>query len=359
MTYSPYTRGSFPVGVKSAEITYQDGKRTIPIEIWYPASDDNKGKDTSSDTQDKYAMAPGFPEQPQSAVRDANAREGTFPLIIFSHGFAGHRRQTTHLDCHLASHGYVVIAPDHVGNTLMDIMGLAMQMQKKGMGNMLELFQSFRDDRPQDASECINEALAGNFSLNINPEQIGICGHSFGGWTSLATSINDDRIKAIVPLAPAGGKSEQSIANGIDFSLGKIEFKNEAPCFYLVADKDTLLPLESMHDLYQNTPQPKRMLVLENSDHFHFCDNVEFIHNAMTKMGSSLFGGDNETGVLSKMEAAENLCSGEKAYAFIQACTLAHFDAHVLNNSEALAFLDNELLPSLKEKQISVSEYTG
>lgn len=359
MAYSPYLRGSFPAGVKTSNITYQNGQRTIPVEIWYPASDNNKGKDTNPETQDKYAMAPGFPESPQSAVRDADARDGTFPLIIFSHGFAGHRRQTTHLGCHLASHGYVVIAPDHVGNTLMDIMALAMQMQQKGLGGMLEHFQSFRDNRPLDASECINEALAGKFGLHINPEQIGICGHSFGGWTSLATSMKDARIKAIVPLAPAGGKSSHSIANGFDFSLGKINFENETPCFYLVADKDTLLPLDSMHDLYQNTPQPKRMLVLQDSDHFHFCDNVEFIHDAMIKMGSALFGGDNQTGVLSKMEPSEKLCSGAKAYEFIQGCTLAHFDAHVLIKAEAKNFLDKELLSSLKEKQIAVSEYTG
>ena len=29
--------------------------------------------------------------------------------MAFSHGFGGHRRQTTHFCIHLASHGYVVV----------------------------------------------------------------------------------------------------------------------------------------------------------------------------------------------------------------------------------------------------------
>lgn len=357
-TYDPYQRGPHAVGVKSTDIKHKNQERTIPVEIWYPASDSFIGQDLSKETQDNYTMAPGFPDSPQSAVRDAKAKTETFPLIVFSHGFAGHRRQTTHLCCHLASHGYVVIAPDHVGNTLMDIMSLAGKMQEKGFSNIKDLIKAFKDNRPKDSILCIDEMLVGSFDLTIDPESIGICGHSFGGWTSLASAIKDSRIKAIVPLAPAGGKSGQAISNGVDFSMGKIHFQHEVPCLYLVADKDTLLPLDSMQDLYQQTPQPKRMLILENSDHFHFCDNVEFIHDAMVKMGSALFGGNNDTGVLSKMEPSEKLCSGADAYAFIQACTLAHMDSYVRNNKEAQEFSEHKLLASLTEKNIHVTEYS-
>lgn len=358
--YSSFERGPYAVGVKSSDLTFQNGTRTIPVECWYPAQDSYLGKDLDPNTQDKYNMAPAFPASPQTAVRDAEAQNKIFPLIIFSHGFAGHRRQTTHLCCHLASHGYVVVAPDHVGNTLIDIMGLALKMQKDGFKNMGDTFASFKNNRPLDAIECINQTLAGKFGVKADENRIGICGHSFGGWTSLATALKDERIKAIVPLAPAGGQSKNSIVNGIeasiDFSLGEIKFSKPVPCLYLVADQDTLLPLDSMYDLYQKTPTPKRMLILKDSDHFHFCDNVEFIHDAMINMGSGLFGEDNNTGVLSKMKKSAELCSGENAYAFIQAATLAHMDAHVGNNSSALKFLEHSLLQALQEKNISVSE---
>jgi dienelactone hydrolase len=355
--YSPFERGPHPVGVKSVEINYQNAARKIPVECWFPAIDTYDGKDLDAKHQDKYAMAPGFPENPQSAVRDAEAKNSVFPLIIFSHGFAGHRRQTTHLCCHLASHGYIVVSPDHVGNTLMDIMGLVGQMQKKGFASMAELFKSFKDNRPKDASQCINETLAGNFGLKADPDKIGICGHSFGGWTSLATTIEDARISALVPLAPAGGQSKNSIANGFDFSLGKMQFTKEVPCLYLVADQDSLLPLDSMQDLFHKTPEPKRMIVLQDSDHFHFCDNVEFIHDMMTKMGSGLFGGNNENGALSKMKKSTELCPGKDAYAFLQASTLAHMDAYIRNQTEAKTFLEKELLSELKNRNIRVQEF--
>lgn len=353
--YSPFERGPFTVGVKSADFTCDSRDRTIPVECWYPADESEKGKDLDPNTQDKYAVAPGFPENPQTAFRDANPQTKTLPLIIFSHGFAGHRRQTTHFCCHLASHGYMVLAPDHVGNTLMDIMGLAGQMQKGGLASMGDHFQSFKDNRPADASMCIDLALDGRFGLSADPERIGISGHSFGGWTTLATCMQDSRISAALPLAPAGGVTQGSIANGLDFSLPDIDYGRSVPTLYLVADKDTLLPLEGMHDLYNKTPEPKKMFILENSDHFHFCDNVEFIHDAMTKMGGTLFGTDNKTGALSKMHTSAELCSGESAYKLIQGLGLAHMDAFVNKQAHAQAFLDQDIEKLLAEKDVIVS----
>jgi dienelactone hydrolase len=353
--YSPYERGSHPVGVKSFDITYPNNERTIPVECWYPATTDFAGQDLNTETQDKYAMAKGFPELPQQAVRNAVALDAEIPLIIFSHGFAGHRRQTTHFCCHLASHGYLVASPDHVGNTLLDIMGLAGELKSategKGLGSLTEQFDEFKSYRPADASLCIDKALEGEFGVKVNAQQIGITGHSFGGWTSIETCMQDNRIRAALPLAPAGGDSKNSIAEKV-LTFETIKFEKKVPTLYLVADKDTLLPLDGMHDLYSKAPQPKKMLVLENSDHFHFCDNVEFIHDMMVQMGSSLFGGDNETGPLSKMQKSSELCSGTSAYAFIQGMGLAHMDAHVKNINEAKAFLEGDLCEKLSQKNI-------
>jgi predicted dienelactone hydrolase len=43
---------------------------------------------------------------------------GVYPLIAFSHSSWGHRRQATFLCTYLTSHGYVVAAVDHLGNTI-------------------------------------------------------------------------------------------------------------------------------------------------------------------------------------------------------------------------------------------------
>ncbi|MHA2183024.1 MAG: alpha/beta hydrolase family protein, partial [Promethearchaeota archaeon] len=118
--YNPFHRGSFPVGVLSQEMHDPSRNRSLPTEIWYPATDEYKGQDLSEETKDKYSII-GIPGS-QDAVRDAKLRGGTFPLIIFSHGYGGFNTISSHLCCHLASHGYIVLAPNHVGNTIMDVM---------------------------------------------------------------------------------------------------------------------------------------------------------------------------------------------------------------------------------------------
>ena len=45
--------------------------------------------------------------------------DGPYPLIVFSHGNGGLGVQSFFLTEYLASHGYVVVCPDHTGNSLL------------------------------------------------------------------------------------------------------------------------------------------------------------------------------------------------------------------------------------------------
>src|SRR5688500_6945157 len=103
--------------------------RGLTAEVWYPAAAEHAGADLDPARRDRYLLAPGYPEVWQAAIRDAAPVGGTFPFVVFSHGFAGHRRQSTFFCTHLASHGYAVASVDHAGNTFMD---LAMQMGRAG-----------------------------------------------------------------------------------------------------------------------------------------------------------------------------------------------------------------------------------
>jgi len=105
--------------------------RPLPTEVWYPASEEFRGKDVAEGTRDNYELVPGLPPGWQEAVRDAEARKGPFPLVVFSHGFGGHRRQSTFLCTHLASHGYVVAAVDHTGNTIVEMVQFMMPSMEK------------------------------------------------------------------------------------------------------------------------------------------------------------------------------------------------------------------------------------
>ena len=120
MTYNPFKRGAFPVGVCTVEFHQRNAVRTL-TEIWYPASPRYRGQDLNDATRDRFLVSPNWPEARQNAVRDAaSARTGKLPLILFSHGGYGHRREATKICTHLASHGYIVAAPDFPGDNISD-----------------------------------------------------------------------------------------------------------------------------------------------------------------------------------------------------------------------------------------------
>ncbi|HVP31628.1 MAG TPA: dienelactone hydrolase family protein [Myxococcota bacterium] len=354
MSYDPFARGPHPVGVRSFEPTDAARGRTLPLEVWYPAAEAHRGADLSPETQDTYQVLALFPGAPQAAVRDAEPAplpRGRAPVVVFSHGFGGHRRQTTFLCTHLASHGYVVAAPDHVGNTVADMMQTFMDVQAgKPLPDPDALLGSMIAARPADASFVLDWLLGGGaagVSELADAARVGISGHSFGGWTTLVTASRDPRVRAALPLAPAGGASPLP-ANPLRESV-ETSWQRELPCLYLVADRDTLLPLEGMRELYGRTPAPKRMAVLRRSDHMHFCDRVEQTHEMFRMLPKvDRFAGTPDIPPISE------LVPGEHAYAFVRGLGLAHFDAALREHEAAAKLLSGDLVGLLAERGVAI-----
>jgi predicted dienelactone hydrolase len=111
--YDPFTRGRFPVGVRTIQALDTARNRLFTCEVWYPAAAQHAGQDIAPATQDFFTVPPSGAPRNQMAVRHAAPQPGTYPLIIFSHSSGGRRRQSTFLCTHLSSHGYVVAALDH------------------------------------------------------------------------------------------------------------------------------------------------------------------------------------------------------------------------------------------------------
>jgi hypothetical protein len=170
-------------------------------------------------------------------------------------------------------------------------------------------------------------------------------GHSFGGWTTLMTVARDSRIRAALPLAPAGGWSPlpaQALANALDFA-----WKRDVPTLYLVADGDTLLPLRGMHELHDRTQATKRMVVLENADHMHFCDQIEQIHELFRMMPPPVFDE-----LVQHIRPIGELCAPDAAYDFTRGLGLAHLDAHVRGVEGAARFLAGDVVATLAARGI-------
>lgn len=353
MTYDPFSRGPFPVGVRTVSVVdRRRQERALPIEIWYPATDAYAGNDLAENTRDTYELIPGFPPAWQEAVRDATVRPGAYPLVAFSHGFGGHRRQSTFLCTHLASHGYVVAAVDHTGNTVTDIMQAVIAAQSgTALPDPDTAVKEFIVARPLDIEFMVDQVLAGSvgdLAALIEPERVGMTGHSFGGWTTLAVTARDRRIRAALPLAPAGGASPLPVdllKNSLSFEWGR-----DVPTLYLVAEKDSLLPLPGMRELLARTQSPKKMAVLLNADHMHFCDRVEEVHELFRMMPPP---GDFER-IAKTVPPVSQLCSGEHAYLFVRSLGLAHMDANLKGNEYAARFLGEGIPTAMAERGVRV-----
>ena len=354
MTYDPFRRGPHPVGVRTADLVDAGRDRPLTTEVWYPADATHAGADLAEETKDRFEMLPGLPESTQDAVRGARPGAGRFPLVMFSHGFGAHRRQSTFLCTHLASHGYVVAAMDHTGNTTFDILQMTFAVRSGAeIPEPLSLVQPMIEARPRDVSFVIDRLLdgtAGDVAALVDAERIGMAGHSFGGWTTLATTHADRRIRAALPLAPAGGETHmpaEPLRRALDFAWGR-----EVPTLLLAADRDSLLPLAGMHELLQKTPAAwKRMVVLANSDHMHFCDNVEQVHELFRMMPPP--GPFEEAAKL--VPPIDELCPGIHAYEMVRGLGLAHMDAVLKAHEGAAELLQGDLRALLAARGVDVS----
>lgn len=167
---APDVTGPYRVGARTHE--YVDARGVeMTLEVWYPALPEDGA------VPEDYGQL--------SIVRDAyrdapvDLRLEPFPLVAFSHGFGGIRYQSTFLTEHLASHGFVVVAPDHPNNTLFDL--------DSDMTDRVALA------RPGDVSSAVDEVARWvdeepEWRGVVDASRFGMVGHSFGGWTTLAVS---------------------------------------------------------------------------------------------------------------------------------------------------------------------------
>lgn len=193
----PATHGSFEVGRSSFTVTdpARDG-REMAVDVWYPAPAGVSGKASVYDL-------PGDATVEAEAVDGPKASAGPFPLVVFSHAGGGLRFQSLFLAEALASHGFVVAAPEHTGNTVVD--------QIEGTGAS---FDEVAVDRPLDVSRVIDRMLERSDSPGdllahrIDPDAVGVVGHALGGFAALATAGGtdsveaDERVSAAVAIAP-------------------------------------------------------------------------------------------------------------------------------------------------------------
>lgn len=198
----PDQPGPYQVGRRVVQINDAARGRALTADVWYPVE---QGVTAPLSI---YQFIPGIELASLTALADAPASAaGPFPMVVYSHGSGGLRYIASWFTEALASHGFVVVAVDHTGNTALDSVTGASTPRPVNALN-----------RVQDVQYLITamlgiSATAGDpLSGTMDPERIGVTGHSFGGFTTLATAGGysnelgsvpaDKRVKAIATMAP-------------------------------------------------------------------------------------------------------------------------------------------------------------
>lgn len=347
--YNPFVRGRFPVGVRTIHALDAARNRLFPCEVWYPATDQYIGQDILPQTQDFFTTYLGSIPQSQMAVRDAVARSESYPLILFSHHSGGHRRAATFLCTHLSSHGYIVAALDHS-----EVVAEELARKDKETDEQKTLRrQAIIDNRVPDIQFLLKQLLNGLArEINFDPAQIGVVGHSLGGWTSLATVDVEKSLRAVIALAPGGSSNPKPgiLPVKLSFSWGR-----DVPTLYLVAENDVSLPLPGMYEIFDRTPATKQMVILHRADHLHFMDNVEQIHEIVRAMTFP----DELAWLPKEMQPVSELCSEQQAHLFVRGLTLCHMDAVLKQQENAQKFWLGDVKAKLTMFGVDAILYNG
>lgn len=156
-------RGPEVVGFRELSVSYERpdamGSRDVRLLAWYPGNVDEGERPT-------YSL-----RQSTAARLDVDAKPGAYPVLMFSHGHQAIPDALAYVMEHFASHGWVVLAPEHTGNTVVD-----------GDSRTAEIYYL----RPHDVRASLDFALADEFLGPLMSTPRVLSGHSFGGYTAFA-----------------------------------------------------------------------------------------------------------------------------------------------------------------------------
>lgn len=282
--------GNLPVGVREMTFINPDQvdvvntgaegaiaryDRTLTVEIWYPAAEETPVGGSYNTVLRDGETATTLHGR---AARDAEVANGTYPLVIVSHGYPGNRWLMSPLAENIASKGYVVASIDHADSTYSD---------QAAFGSTLV-------NRPWDQRFVIDQlaALEDDLGAITDAENVAVIGYSMGGYGALIyagagvtqasteyewgapqgllernmmgteshAALADDRVRAVVAFGPwgknAGFWDETGLA-GIN-----------APLMLIAGGVDDVSVYDAIRGVFDGSVNTTRhLLTFENANH--------------------------------------------------------------------------------------------
>jgi predicted dienelactone hydrolase len=258
--------GPFGVG----EATLSLPTNGAPVEVWYPATKASvaNGTEATYDVVDwlppalKKLVPAGFTvTYPSGGVRGVAVAPGRYPLVVFSHGYAGFRDQSTFLTARLASWGFVVAAPDHLSRDLTQVLGGGSGPVKTTDVDDLKATIALMGSQNASESSVLHH--------HIDTSLVAAVGHSAGGAAVEALAAVDPRVTTFIGLAGATVGSFGQRATGPDSIVP------HQPGMLMVGTNDHVANPRSIVAAYGKMRSPKRLILVRGAGHLVFADICE------------------------------------------------------------------------------------
>ena len=170
--------GRFSWNKQTLKLYDRRRNRTFFADIYIPQQKRGGGGGRSEGSEEKIQSKI---QNPKSKIQ--NPHSHGFPVIVISHGLGSDRTSFTYLAEQLASYGFAVAVPEHPGSNAKQLQSLL-----SGRANQVAEPNEFIN-RPLDVKYLLDELQrldAYNPSFQLNFQQVGVIGQSFGGYTALA-----------------------------------------------------------------------------------------------------------------------------------------------------------------------------
>jgi acetyl esterase/lipase len=238
----PVPTGPEPIGTVSLEIadaerdeTYGPNPgpgRRVMAQVWYPALSTGGDSEPLPWAEDWDIVAPavsnlmGFPGWFLShtgytlshSAASPQIAPGTYPVVVYSHGWTGFRTNAVYQIESLVSNGFIVVGIDHTylaattrfpddeivpydAEALPDVAEVGEEAYAEATENLLGVFAD-------DIATVVNALEAGpngpfgELASSFDTTRLGVYGNEAGGGGAIAFCLEDERCDAVLGLDP-------------------------------------------------------------------------------------------------------------------------------------------------------------
>lgn len=242
----------YPVGSTNIVLHDASRNRDVPLKIYFPKTD----------------------------------RPNHFPILIFSHGAGGSKDGYAYLSRFWSAHGYVVLNPTHLGSDS-SLLKRGRPFYNLRVVSQMVTVKANLLNRPKDITFLLDslpqlELQVPSLKGHMDPTRVGVGGHSFGAYTSMAVAgakvyasfdktlgFEDTRVEAFLVLSPQGP--------------GDGRFKDDSwepirrPMFMMTGTQDRGLengePYQWRLKAFEHLrPGHKYLAVIQGANHMDFAD---------------------------------------------------------------------------------------